>query len=144
MYNATGHHDLDDKMSPEIMIKEAQDKGITGEWLEVFKPMAEKCFVEGKKRMDEFEEGFKLPPLDPADPVCHPKYQFGIMCTMKEMISVKLKFVQFLNLLTPSFSELPCEILQRHPRVQGTAGPLEDMHSVTTRIQLEFNRPNSK
>lgn len=49
--------------------------------------MAKVCSAEGKKHMEEHEAGFKLPPLDPADKVCHPKYGFALMCSVKELIS---------------------------------------------------------
>lgn len=62
-------------------------KGVDSEWMEIFKGIDGACRPEGEKRKAEFEAGFKLAPLDPADEVCHPKYGFAMMCGVKHMIN---------------------------------------------------------
>lgn len=69
-------------------MKEAEAKGLDPEWTSVLKDMDTTCRAEIKKRADEFEAGFKLPPLSPEDKVCHPKYGFALMCSMRHMVAV--------------------------------------------------------
>lgn len=64
--------------------------GMAPEWSPIIKNMAEECKTEIEKHHDDLEAGFKLPPLDSADKVCHPKYGFALMCSMKHLIAVSL------------------------------------------------------
>lgn len=86
IYNGTGHGDLTVDMDPAKFMTEVEAKGLPEEWVPAIKSMADFCFAEGKKRMDDLEAGFKLPPLDPKDEVCHPKFGFALVCSAKEML----------------------------------------------------------
>lgn len=111
--NGTGHGDLNpDKMVTDAL-KDAEDQGIAAEWSPIIKDMTKYCFDEGTKRMPELEAGFKLPPLDPADQVCHPKYAFGMMCSLKKMLAVSglLWSLAYVSLIIFSSTELPSQSL---------------------------------
>lgn len=62
--------------------------GMAADWLLVIKSTAQMCESEAKKHEAEFEEGFNLPPLDPADQVCHPKYIYSLLCTVMGNLQV--------------------------------------------------------
>lgn len=86
IYNGTGHGDLTSEMNPADFIKEIESKGLPAEWTPAFKSMADFCFPEAMKHKDDFEAGFKLPPMAPGDQVCHPKFGFALMCSAKELL----------------------------------------------------------
>lgn len=86
-FNGTGHADLNADQMSEETIKQVEALGLAAEWSPVIKGAAEVCKAEAKKHAEDFEAGFKLPPLDPTDEVCHPKYGFALLCSLKEMIS---------------------------------------------------------
>lgn len=87
VFNGTGHAELIADELTEVSLKEAEAKGMAAEWTPVIRSMSEVCRVEVEKRKAEFEEGAKLPPLDASDQVCHPKYGFVLLCTMRHLLS---------------------------------------------------------
>lgn len=85
--NGTGHTDLIEAKMIEVDLKEAEVMGMP-EWTPVIQAAGKTCADEAAKQASRFEEGFKLPPVDPNDKVCHPKYVFALVCTTKEYILV--------------------------------------------------------
>lgn len=76
-----------DKLGEE-KLKEAEANGVAPEWIAIIKATAEECKEEAMNHAEDFEAALKLPPLDPADKVCHPKFGFALMCSMKNMMAV--------------------------------------------------------
>lgn len=65
------------------MMKEAA--GDVHEWEAVVDQTAEKCLAELDTKTEEFEKIMSLPPLNPDDRKCHPKYGYLMGCFMKEL-----------------------------------------------------------
>ncbi|XP_055690564.1 general odorant-binding protein 66-like [Lutzomyia longipalpis] len=59
--------------------------GDVSEWEEIVGKATEKCIGEAEAKTDEFEKIMLLPPLNPDDRVCNPKFGFMMECIMKEL-----------------------------------------------------------
>ncbi|XP_059613763.1 general odorant-binding protein 66-like [Phlebotomus argentipes] len=66
------------------MMKEAAGDA-AADWEPVLEKMAEKCLAEAESKTDEFEKIMSMPPLNPDDRVCNPKFGFLMGCFMKEL-----------------------------------------------------------
>lgn len=92
--NGTGHTDLSAEAMIKIDLQEAKDMKMEADWEPVIRATAESCEAEGKKRADDFEEGFKVAPVDPNDQVCHPKFVFTLLCTVMGNLQVRNSFLR--------------------------------------------------
>lgn len=63
--------------------------GMSEEWKATMRKSVETCHTIGMGLKPMFQAGYELPPLEPNDMVCHPKYQFGMVCGIKELINVR-------------------------------------------------------
>ena len=86
--NGTDHTDLSEAKMVEVDLKEAEDMKMGEDWAPIIKAAGKLCADEAAKQATRLEEGAKLPPVDPKDTVCHPKYVFALACTTKEYVLV--------------------------------------------------------
>lgn len=88
--NGTGRADLHEDNVIDMQMQKAQAMGMAEDWEAVIKTTARMCSTIVRKQADRFEKGFLLPPVDPRDMVCHPKYLYVHLCTVKEYAMVSL------------------------------------------------------